>query len=363
MAINKRKEDFLVSQSRRQTAKKRKLSFGFQQYKLILALLLLCSCQIIKAAKPKPLYFNNSGTFKIVQFTDTHIGLKKLYSEVTIETMRVVLDAEKPDFVIFTGDIVPDPPIQEGYDKLIEPLVTRHIPYIMVFGNHDSEEVRTKINRVNLGKLVTKLPGFYQQPPVKDIKGVTNYVLEIKNSKTKKTGTILYCLDSNDYDTIAGKRGYAGFSLDQVDWYRKISRKYTNKNNGQPIPALAFFHIPLIEYASIKDTSHLYVGLYNEKPCPSQINTGMFAAMLQSGDIMSCFVGHDHDNDYIFNYFGIALGYGRFTGSKNIYTHLKNNGARVIVLEDGKRAFTTWVREKTGSELNVIHYPEQLPFR
>jgi len=330
------------------------------RYKNLLFFALLCFSQFLLAVKPQPLRFNSSGTFKIVQFTDTHLGFDRPNSVETIITMRSVLDAEKPDLVIFTGDNVTYTPVIQGLNMLVEPVASRHIPYIMVFGNHDSEP-KMGISRRDLGKLISQLPGYYDQPTVKNISGVTNYVLEIKSQKDTKTGALLYCLDSNDYDTIAGKRGYAGVAADQVEWYRTASKKYTENNQNQPIPALMFFHIPLIEYASITDTSHCYTGSYLEHPCPAYINTGLFAAMVKSGDVMGCFVGHDHNNDYIFNYFGIALGYGHFTGSKNTYTGM-DNGARIIVLQEGKREFTTWVRLSTGPAKNVIHYPEGLPF-
>jgi hypothetical protein len=316
--------------------------------------------QSLTASNPKPLQFNASGTFKIVQFTDTHISfLRPENSAKTIETMRTVLDVEKPDFVIFTGDNVTDPPVKEGLKLLAEPVVSRHIPYVMLLGNHDSEK-KMQTNRYELGKTIRKLPGYYAIAPIKHIEGQNNYVIEVKGANHKKTEALLYCWDSNDYDTIAGKKVYAGIQSDQVEWYERNSRRYT-KNNKQPIPSLAFFHVPLPEYATICDTSSQYIGSYKEKTCPPVLNTGMFAAMVKQGDVMGCFVGHDHDNDFVFKKFGILLGYGRFTGSSNTYSHCES-GARVIVLQQGKRAFKTWIRLKNGTVINSVNYPEQIPF-
>ena len=44
---------------------------------------------------------------------------------------------------------------------------------------------------------------------------------------------------------------------------------------------------------------------------------------------------------------GIVLAYGRFTGGNTEYNHL-SNGARVIVLKEGERTFTSWIRLKGG---------------
>ena len=62
---------------------------------------------------------------------------------------------------------------------------------------------------------------------------------------------------------------------------------------------------------------------------------------------MGMFVGHYHDNDYAVMWKGILLAYGRFTGGNTEYNHLPN-GARVIVMKEGARTFTTWIRLKGG---------------
>ena len=67
---------------------------------------------------------------------------------------------------------------------------------------------------------------------------------------------------------------------------------------GFPLPALAFFHIPLSEYnEAASDENAILYGTRMEKACSAAINTGMFAAMKEAGDVMGTFVGHDHDND------------------------------------------------------------------
>jgi hypothetical protein len=77
--------------------------------------------------------------------------------------------------------------------------------------------------------------------------------------------------------------------------------------------------------------------------------------MLECGDVMGIFVGHDHENDYIGSYHGIALAYGRFSGGRNTYGSL-TRGARVIVLKENKREFDTWIREKGGNVLYPCTY-------
>ena len=62
----------------------------------------------------------------------------------------------------------------------------------------------------------------------------------------------------------------------------------------------SFFHIPLPEYnQAAADESAILIGTRMEKACAPLLNTGMFAAMKEAGDVMGTFVGHDHDNDYV----------------------------------------------------------------
>jgi len=48
--------------------------------------------------------------------------------------------------------------------------------------------------------------------------------------------------------------------------------------------------------------------------CCFSLNTGLFAAMKDVGNIQSVHCGHDHDNDYYGMYYNITLAYGRKTG-------------------------------------------------
>lgn len=44
------------------------------------------------------------------------------------------------------------------------------------------------------------------------------------------------------------------------------------------------------------------------------MNTGIIAAFKERGDVIALFCGHDHSNDYVNDFEGILLGYGRKTG-------------------------------------------------
>jgi hypothetical protein len=306
---------------------------------------LLLFCSYI-AVGQKTMELNN-GKFKIVQFTDIHYNIAKPVSKESIELIKEVLAAEKPDLIALTGDIVTMNPCFQGWDDILNAVEEFKIPWAVVFGNHD-DEYDKKRGEI-LEYIAKRKYCIAEKGP--DIKGTGNYIVEI--SSGTNVGFLLYFMDSNAYSTIEGVKGYGWFGLDQIEWYRKKSAGYTAKN-GSPVPALAFFHIPLNEYSDMTLSRKKIVGMKNENECPGVINSGMFLAMRESGDVMATFVGHDHDNDYIGNYNGIALAYGRFSGSKSTYTHMIH-GARVIELTAGEKGFKTWIRLRGNEVINTVN--------
>ncbi|MDR0560993.1 MAG: metallophosphoesterase family protein [Prevotellaceae bacterium] len=304
------------------------------------------------------------GKFKIVQFTDIHYNpVSDKPREVDIEEIiSRVLDAEKPDMVVYTGDIVTGKQDKQGWDKVLKPVIDRKIPYAVTLGNHDDEYGDWK--RPQIAEYLEKQPFSLFQKGAKNIKGAGNFVLKVLNSNGK-AAAVLYCMDSNAYGKVDDKKGWDWFDFNQVEWFRKISLKLTAGNGGKPYPALAFFHIPLQEYRMLFDTVSInyferpaklpVYGERLERECPGIFNTGMFAAMALAGDVMGTFVGHDHTNNYIGLLDGIALAYGCNTG---VWNTLKSGGGRVIELHENQRSFDTWIRLASGEVKQQVNYPQ-----
>jgi len=319
--------------------------------KLFLALVSLCMTAFCFAQKSE-LRFNKDGKFKIVQFTDVHFKYKNPASDIALERINQVLDEEQPDFVIFTGDVVYSAPADKGMLQVLEQVSKRKLPFVVTFGNHDNEQGMT---REQLYDIIRQVPGNLM--PDRGSVLSPDYVLTVKaSSDAKKDAAVLYCMDSHSYSPLKDVKGYAWLTFDQVNWYRQQSAAYTARNGGKPLPALAFFHIPVPEYnEAASDENAILRGTRMEEACAPKLNTGMFTAMKESGDVMGIFVGHDHDNDYAVMWKGILLAYGRFTGGNTEYNHLPN-GARIIVLDEGARTFTSWIRQKDGI-VDKVTYP------
>lgn len=321
---------------------------------LLVALLILLAPEL----KSQVLQFKSGENFKIIQFTDIHYQPNVAASDTAIILINEVLENESPDFVVFTGDLVWAKPAKDCFDAVLAPVIERGIPWAFVYGNHDDEHdwSRTKI----MDYLITK-PHCVAVHGDKNLKGEGNYVLEVRTSDNiDKIETLLYFMDSGSYNESHKGVGwsYDWFDHEQVDWYRKQSKAYTSLNAGTPYRALAFFHIPLAEYPIMSANKDNLIGNFKETECNGKINTGMHAAMVESGDVIGTFVGHDHDNDYIGNYMGIALAYGRFSGGNTVYSNLGNNGCRIITLEEGKRSFSTYIRLRGGEKLFPVTFPD-----
>lgn len=320
---------------------------------LLLSCLLIMGMSISAVAQKPGLKFRADHTFKIVQFTDLHIKYQDPKSDIAFERINQVIQEEKPDLIVLTGDIIYGKPAIENLRNVLTAVAGHHIPFAILFGNHDDE---FEVGREELIKISDEFPNSLTADEP-NLSGVGNYILRIKDASNSKDAALLYCLDSHAYSTIPDVKGYGFFQFDQINWYLQQSAAFTRANNGNPLPALAFFHIPLPEYAeAASDESAQLYGIRREKSCPPALNTGMFTAMKQAGDVMGTFVGHDHNNDYAVAWHGILLAYGRYTGGDTVYNDLPN-GARVIELTEGERCFRTWIRTAAGIN-QVTTFPD-----
>ena len=299
--------------------------------------------------------YNKEGKIKILQFTDTHYVVGDPDSERALKNVVEMLDTEKPDFVIHTGDIVFGKPAADCARAILQPLVDRKIPFAVAMGNHDSD---FDLSRTEMFKVLRSIPGNVNTIDDDGISGCSNDIITI--SGKGGVDRVLYLFDSGNRDEIAGVNGWGYVKQDQVAWYKAHSRRFKEANGGTPVPSVAFFHIPVPEFnEALRDPSRVMMGNIGEEPCSPAFNSGLYLAMREMGDVQAIVTGHDHNNDYVMLWRKFFFIYGRFSGCDTVYNDLKPNGARVFEFTQGDDGFRTWVRLYGGKvEQDLYLYPE-----
>ncbi len=311
------------------------------------------------------LRFGAAGKFTIVQFNDTQDD--ELIDRRTIQLMEKTLDSIGPDLVILNGDNITggcenELAMRQAMNNVVLPMEHRKIPWAITFGNHDEDSTPdTGMDEPDMLAFYRSYEHNLNKPSPADITGTGNMNLIIKGSGGQRPAFNLFLLDSGRYapEKIAGQdfEGYPTWDwirMNQVQWYTETSRR-VELQAKRPVPALMFIHIPLWEYrfmwfASVDSRTaadhdravakHKIVGERNEDECPGPINSGMFSAILDRGDVKGVFCGHDHVNTYVGDYYGVMLGYAGNTGfgTYGLSGADRNRlrGARVFTLtEDG----------------------------
>jgi hypothetical protein len=269
---------------------------------------------------------------------------------------------------VVSGDSTPDP--ARALQEAVGLADARGIPWTLVLGNHDDEG---RASRAELLAAARRLPLCLAEPGPAALTGVGNHVLRVRSSRSPRLALVLYFLDSAAYDA-RGFGHYDWIRRDQIAWYLERSARLMDEfDRGRrrsglrpgahgtargKLPALAFFHIPLPEWDEVWRTQECR-GHRQEDVCSPALNSGFFAALAESGDVMGAFCGHDHLNDFEGELHGIRLCYGRATGFGEYGKRGFPRGARVIRLREGQRRFETWIRIGGGRRARAPrHTPE-----
>lgn len=338
-----------------------KRSGMFMMMLTLVVMAVFCASTSFAALKEAArLHFNKNKTFKIVQFTDTQDDQD--IDSRTVQLIEAVLDAEKPDLVVFTGDNICSGPLTEDDVKtaihnIVDPVEARAIPWLITFGNHDEDHTSsTGVDKAAQLEFYRSFTYNVNMPSPANVDGVGNMQIIIRGNRSSTPVFNVWALDSGEYsdENIGGQSiaadglpGWAWIQPSQIAWYLNRSARLETLY-GKKLPSLMFFHIPLWEHKYMWDNkdNHEVTGEKNEDVCPGPFNSGLFTALLSRGEVKGVFVGHDHVNNYLGNYFGIILGYSANTGFGTYGLGGDDNnrlrGARVFVLnEDTPDTFTT----------------------
>ncbi len=313
-------------------------------------LILLTVFLSLNAFSAKPVLKFKNHKFRIIQFTDLHWvngGQYEKNDDSTFVLIRKAIEVEKPDLIVFTGDIIVSSGAREGWEKLSHLMMELKTPFAVAFGNHDTE---ADISKTEALKILEKNAYNVTYNADESISGIGNCSLPVLSEKGKKEKWILYLFDSQAYSQVKAVGGYDWIKPNQIEWYRNQSAFHAKKA-GKVLPSLAFFHIPLPEFETIRNQKET-LGNHSEGVCPPLLNSGLLAAFIERKDVLGVFCGHDHNNDYIGIMDGICLGYGRKTGYVSAYKEILERGGRVIDLYEDDAKFDTYIWALSGRCFN-----------
>ncbi len=324
---------------------------------------------------------------KVLQLTDIHLGggwLSFRKDAMAMNAVASVISAEKPDFVVVTGDIAYAIPIYSGtlnnksgariFAELME---TLGVYWTASYGNHDVESYNY-LNREKISEFYSQYPHCLVRDGAKNTDGSANQVFHIVNSDGNVIRS-LYTVDSHSFvdgDFLGFMWKYDNIHENQIKWYSDSVKKTNEENRDytDSVPSTVFTHVPLSEYrtawfeyvnngfADTEDVSYfygtagetgitVYSGVYEDQ---------FFETMLELGSTDSVFCGHDHKNNFSLGYKGIRLSYSYvidYLAYDEIYKKGDQRGCTVIEIDsDGAVDFSL---QNFYQDKYVTFYPKE----
>lgn len=298
---------------------------------------------------PKPIVFSDDNPFifnlgqpslKILQFTDLHLTYGfDANDQKTLSQIEKITLHEAPDLIVLTGDQTLSISAPARYRQLIRHMETLKTPWTMIFGNHENDFHSFNKIIATIESEETDYLYFKLGPALTD-GGYGNFHFNYYYNDNPFYH--FYFLDSKTelkrQREITDLSRYEYFSTAQVDWFK--DKVALDKLAGTE--SAVFTHIPLVQYRYAEEAvgtpalvGHIREGIYTQSR-----DTGFFNAMKESGVSKAVFVGHDHRNNFEFDYEGIKLVYGQNSGY-NGYGNI-TRGARIITI-DSQKTLSTYI--------------------
>lgn len=303
-----------------------------------------------------PLRFSKDGTFRVLMMSD--IQESAAYDERSLKSICTLLDEAKPDLVVWGGDNCFGPEIhsledlQAFLDVFTAPMEQRGIPWAHVFGNHDHD---VPCDENEHQALYEAYPMCVSKHTDDTVHGKTNFVLPVYDREGKRVVFNVWGLDTNNHsrdlsdllpkgDVFDQARltnnalhvgRYDMLRFDQLMWYWNTSCEI-EKACGEKIPGLLCMHIAPPEFTQASENPDTCVksGCFDEPLDPGAFNSGIFATILQRGDIRTISCAHTHMNDADMEYGGIRLCWDACAGYRCYGTDALRGGRLFTIRED-----------------------------
>ena len=265
-----------------------------------------------------PLKFTE-GRFKILMVSDFQETLTTC--EKTLACYDKLIEQEKPDLVVWGGDncdchnVYTEESLKKYLDLFSEPTESRSIPWMHVFGNHDHDLPVTRDFLIDLYESYPHCISKHLDPAVH---GISNYVNPVIGGDGKPA-FLVWALDSGDFYRGDGchienyKRpphisvwDYPRF--DQLMWYYNSSCEI-EAYAGKKVNGMLFVHIAPHEFQYAVDNAEILgtTGGTSETMSLGAFNSGLFATVLERGDVKCIACGHTHKNTFESEFFGVKM--------------------------------------------------------
>lgn len=318
----------------------------------------------------RTLRFNENGKFKILMISDIQETMN--YDFRTVKGMEAMIDIEKPDLVILGGDNCDGRKVKlkeelEEYLKIFTaPMENRSIPWIHVYGNHDYD-IDVPVSEQN--EIYCAYPNCISGRSPDGVPGVSNYATHILAHDSDR---VAYCIYA--FDTMHKNPEFRGgitteelmvperpkcykkwdfIRFEQQMWYWNHSKEL-EKSEGHIVKALAFMHVPPHEmYLCINNPEETQLKGESEETLQcSVLNSGIFATMLQRGDVDIIAAGHLHKDTVDAVYGGIRLCLDGCAGfSPKSFDHCR--GGRIFDINEDGTYTTRWIAVQDLIDITV----------
>lgn len=286
---------------------------------LVLGVLSLLGTGCVKNI-PDPIELQAESDCKVLQIADLHewmfvedgMKVKETLKPATERFINALLEQEKPDLVVLSGDnAFPLNTFAEflfkitlkTYGRFATIMEERQQPWTLTFGNHDSECLCSK-------KQILEEMAKYQYfvGGLEDGENYSEYHVERNDENSyldarygnfhipvkNKKGEIFYqiiLLDSGSYAGTPAPEGapYRYVTDDMVDWYLEKQEGLEN------VPSLIFTHIPLFEHKEAYEQGRDQTGQWGGFS-PSDTRSTLFERALAVGNLKGIMVGHNHES-------------------------------------------------------------------
>ena len=308
------------------------------------------------------LRFNKDGKFKILMMSDIQETLD--VNPRTLPAMRKLLDKVQPDLVVLGGDncngkkLKTEPELREYLKMIAEPMEERKIPWMHVFGNHDHD---IEVEQIQQTKMYEE-HAYCVSKHTEGIYGASNYVLPVYGSNSDEVAYAVWALDTNRKicDTDLGvheemklmnrpqpAERWDILHFDQLMWYWNSSVEL-EKHAGKKVHAAMFMHIAPWEFQYIVDNPEVTgcQGSTKEIMLLGAHNSGIFAEILQRGDVKVIGCGHSHDDSFQGEFLGITMALDACAGYASYGTE-ELRGGRVFEIDE---------KDTTKVNTYMVHY-------